>query len=254
MPSLDYEVVNSKGGKGFDGEWYSHDANNQPLPDPLQTVEVDETYIFLSNEAPTELSERWTMKLKGFMKPREEDTLFEFGITVAGRAKLYIDGQLVIDNWTLQRRGQSFFNTGTEEEKGRFLLKKGVSHEILVEFGNTKGPAVGDIDESLLVGGAGLRIGGAPVIDSDAEVEKAVELAKQADVAIVIVGLNGDWETEGYDRKTLKLPGKTDELVKRIGQANPRTIIVTQSVRPCSISQSSSEATIGISHRNALGE
>lgn len=230
LPSLDYEIVNSKGGKGFDAEWYSHDENNKPVSEPLTTLEVDETNIYIANSAPKELTERWTMKLKGSLKPREEDTLFEFGLSVAGRAKLYIDGNMIIDNWTLQRRGPSFFMTGTEEEKGRYLLKKGVAHKILLEFGNVRGPAVGDIDESILAGGPGVRIGGAPVIDPAEEIEKAVVAAREADVAIVVVGLNGDWETEGHDRATLKLPGATDELVRRVAEANPRTIVVTQAV------------------------
>jgi beta-glucosidase len=232
LPSLDFELINSEGGKGFDASWHSHDDKNEPLSEPVKVLKVDETNIFISNSAPKELTERWTMKLKARMRPREEDTLFEFGLMVAGRAKLYIDGNLVIDNWTLQRRGKSFFNSGTEEERGRYLLKKGVAHEVLLLFGNVRGPAEGDIDEILFAGGPGVRLGGAPVIDELEEIEKAAAIAKEADVAIVVVGLNGDWETEGYDRTHLKLPGKTDELVHRVAQANRRTIVVTQAVRP----------------------
>lgn len=60
--------------------------------------------------------------------------------------------------------------------------------------------------------------------------ERAVRLASEADVAIVVVGLNGEWETEGYDRKTLSLPGRTDELVTKVAAANAKTVVVTQSV------------------------
>ncbi|KAG8833577.1 hypothetical protein FRC17_010401 [Serendipita sp. 399] len=230
LPSLDFDVVNSRGGKGFDAQWFSHDENDKPLSEPLKSLEVDETYIFMSDSAPRELSERWTMVLKGSIRPREQDTEFEFGLTVAGRAKLYIDGQLVIDNWTLQRRGVSFFMTGTEEERGRFTLKAGVAHEILLEFGNVRGPAKGEFgDQGTITGGPGVRIGGAPVVDEHQELERAVSIATDADVAIVIVGLNGDHETEGNDRTSLKLPGKTDELVSRVGLANPNTIVINQS-------------------------
>lgn len=57
----------------------------------------------------------------------------------------------------------------------------------------------------------------------------AVKLAQEADVVIAVVGLNADWETEGYDRSTLALPGRTDELVSRVAKANPKTIVITQS-------------------------
>lgn len=59
---------------------------------------------------------------------------------------------------------------------------------------------------------------------------QAVQLAKEADVVIAVVGLNADWETEGYDRTTLALPGRTDELISKIAAANPNTVVVTQSV------------------------
>ncbi|KAG8854733.1 hypothetical protein FRB91_003186 [Serendipita sp. 411] len=230
LPSLDFDIINSQGGKGFDAGWFSHDEQDKPLPEPLKTLQVDETFIFISDSAPRELTERWTMKLKGFLRPREEDTEFEFGLTVAGRAKLYIDGQLIIDNWTLQRRGVSFFMTGTEEERGRYTLRAGVAHEILLEFNNIKGPAEGELgDQGTILGGPGVRVGGAPVVDEQQELERAVAIASEADVAIVVVGLNGDYETEGNDRTTLKLPGNTDELVSRVGKANPNTIVINQS-------------------------
>jgi len=76
-----------------------------------------------------------------------------------------------------------------------------------------------------------VRLGGAEVVDEDEEMAKAVKLAQEADVVIAIVGLNADWETEGYDRTTLALPRRTDELVEKVAKANSRTIVVTQSVR-----------------------
>ena len=63
---------------------------------------------------------------------------------------------------------------------------------------------------------------------------EAVKLASEADAVIAIVGLNADWESEGYDRKTLALPGRTDELINKVLAANPKTVVVTQSVRSIS--------------------
>jgi beta-glucosidase len=55
-------------------------------------------------------------------------------------------------------------------------------------------------------------------------------LAKDADGVIAIVGLDGDWETEGYDRTTLALPGRTDELIAKVSAMNAKTVVVTQAV------------------------
>jgi len=74
-----------------------------------------------------------------------------------------------------------------------------------------------------------VRLGGAEVQDPDVKMAEAVKLASEADVVIAVVGLNADWETEGYDRKTLALPGRTDELIAKVMAANPRTVVVTQS-------------------------
>lgn len=135
-----------------------------------------------------------------------------------------------MDNWTRQRRGPSFFGRATLEEKGTVDLKAGVAHDIEVIFVNVRGPADGDEDETVCDTDAALRLGGAPVIDEDAEIEEAVKLAKEADVAIVVVGLNSDWETEGYDRSTLSLAGRTDELVAKVSAVNKKTVVVTQTV------------------------
>jgi beta-glucosidase len=34
---------------------------------------------------------------------------FEFGLAVAGRARLFVNGDELIDNWTHQRRGDFFY-------------------------------------------------------------------------------------------------------------------------------------------------
>lgn len=77
----------------------------------------------------------------------------------------------------------------------------------------------------------GVRLGGAEVKDADVMMAAAVDLAKDADAVIAVVGLNSDWETEGYDRTTLALPGRTDELIEKVVRANKNTVVVTQSVR-----------------------
>jgi len=109
-------------------------------------------------------------------------------------------------------------------------LKAGIKNRILVEFCNVRSPADGDEDETVMDCNPGVRLGGAEVIDEDIKMAEAVEIAKKADVVVAIVGLNADWESEGYDRKTLALPGRTDELIEKVLAVNPNTVVVTQSV------------------------
>ncbi|KAJ8488421.1 hypothetical protein ONZ51_g3578 [Trametes cubensis] len=231
MPTLENEIVTDDGRPGWIGSFHSHEDDNsmRPVDKPLKTMHIDETRIFLSTDYPKELTKRFTLRLRGQLKPRDHDCEYEFGLLSAGRAKLWVDGQLVIDNWTKQKRGDAFFNSGSQEEYGIIPLKAGVSYSIFVEFCNVRAPADSDPDEALMDSNGGVRLGGAEVQHPDDLMASAVKLAEEADAAIVVVGLNADWETEGYDRTTLDLPGRTDELVRKVAAANKRTIVVTQS-------------------------
>ncbi|MEA2292431.1 MAG: beta-glucosidase [Solirubrobacteraceae bacterium] len=60
----------------------------------------------------------------------------------------------------------------------------------------------------------------------------AVAAAAAADVAIVVVGTSEEVESEGFDRESLALPGRQDELVRRVAAANPRTVVVVNSGAP----------------------
>jgi beta-glucosidase len=62
-----------------------------------------------------------------------------------------------------------------------------------VEFCNVRGPADGDEDETVMDMTAGVRLGGAELHDPEELLENAVELAKDADAVIAVVGLNADW-------------------------------------------------------------
>jgi beta-glucosidase-like glycosyl hydrolase len=62
-------------------------------------------------------------------------------------------------------------------------------------------------------------------------IERAVAAAKAADVAIVTGGLNHsrNQDSEDGDRHDMKLPWSQDELIRRVSQANPRTVVVIKS-------------------------
>jgi beta-glucosidase len=57
-------------------------------------------------------------------------------------------------------------------------------------------------------------------------IERAVELAARSEVALVFTGLSSEWESEGFDRAGLELPGEQNELIARVAEANPNTVVV----------------------------
>jgi beta-glucosidase len=68
--------------------------------------------------------------------------------------------------------------------------------------------------------------------DPDALIAEAVELARTSDVALVVVGTNSAVESEGFDRTSLDLPGRQDDLVRAVAAVNPRTVVLVNSGSP----------------------
>ncbi|MGW4113204.1 glycoside hydrolase family 3 C-terminal domain-containing protein [Actinosynnema sp. NPDC004786] len=64
------------------------------------------------------------------------------------------------------------------------------------------------------------------------ELALAVGLARTSDVAVVVVGTTDEIESEGFDRTSLALPGRQDELVRAVRAVNERTVVVVNSGGP----------------------
>lgn len=90
MPSLDFDLFTESGERGWIGTWHKHehDESMTPVDAPFVTRLIDETRIFVSLSAPQGITRRWTLRLRGQLLPRPYDTDFEFGLSVAGRAKV----------------------------------------------------------------------------------------------------------------------------------------------------------------------
>ncbi|WP_328550502.1 MULTISPECIES: beta-glucosidase family protein [unclassified Streptomyces] len=71
-----------------------------------------------------------------------------------------------------------------------------------------------------------------PQRDADELIAEAVEAARGADTAVVVVATTERVESEGFDRKNLDLPGRQDELVRAVAAANPNTVVVVNSGSP----------------------
>jgi beta-glucosidase len=61
---------------------------------------------------------------------------------------------------------------------------------------------------------------------------EAVDLARRADVVVLMVGLPGLFESEGYDRDHLHLPGDQEDLIAAVCAANPRTVVALSNGSP----------------------
>ncbi|MBB5785482.1 beta-glucosidase family protein [Jiangella mangrovi] len=64
------------------------------------------------------------------------------------------------------------------------------------------------------------------------ELAAAVEAARAADAALVVVGTSPRLERETIDRTSLDLPAGQDELVRAVAAVNPRTVVVVNAGSP----------------------
>ncbi|WP_051107941.1 beta-glucosidase family protein [Actinomadura atramentaria] len=89
------------------------------------------------------------------------------------------------------------------------------------------------VRRTFIPGTFALTLGTAPhTADPDALLAEAVETARGAEAAVVVVGTSEAAESEGADRTTLALPGRQDDLVAAVAAANPRTVVVVNAGSP----------------------
>jgi beta-glucosidase len=144
------------------------------------------------------------------------------GVFATGPVRMKINDVVVADAWKGWKTGRTFFEAGCDEVVGAVYLEAGRPYKVEVEYAKKAGQ---------LLDFTGIRIGvGLPL--GDKAIAAAAALARDADVAIVCVGRNGEWDTEGSDLLDIKLPGRQDELVSAVAKANPRTIVVLQTGGP----------------------
>lgn len=64
------------------------------------------------------------------------------------------------------------------------------------------------------------------------EVEKAVQAAKEADIAVVFAGLPDAFESESYDRKDMKLPVCQNHLIEEVAKVQPNLVVMLHNGSP----------------------
>ena len=146
-----------------------------------------------------------------------------FGIESVAPVRVIIDGAVVLDNVDVPRGG-SFFGMGKPETVVTVDLEAGRTYLFVVEVRHTPTGA----------GLSGLSVGAIPP-ENENMMEEAVTLAATSDVSIVVVGTNDDWESEGWDRETIALPGEQDALIAEVAKVSKRTIVIVNAGSPVSM-------------------
>jgi beta-glucosidase len=143
-------------------------------------------------------SVRWTGSIAAPSEP-----LHKIGVEGNDGYRLFVDDVLVIDDWAKQSFGRRTADVS---------WPPGSTHRIRLEYFESTGNA-----RLRLIWDAGV------VDDSAARIDEAVALARRSDVAIVVAGIE---EGEFRDRALLGLPGRQEELIRRIAGTGKPVVVM----------------------------
>jgi len=153
---------------------------------------------------PTDsFSVRWT----GYLKFNRTGN-YTLDVSSDDGVRLYLDNNLLIDDWNDHAMMTNSFTT---------YFKANEYYKITLEYYENGGWSIVKL---------GWRLPNKELL------AKAVDAAKNSDLAIVFAGTNYNYESEGYDRKNLILPNDQDNLIKEISKVNGNTIVVLTTGSP----------------------
>ncbi|WP_371600960.1 beta-glucosidase [Streptomyces sp. NBC_00564] len=167
-----------------------------------------------------------TVELTGTFTPRDSGP-HTFGVKGLGAFKLTVDGTTYFDD--VQRTDkddpfEAFFGAPVPRAQAELTAGEPVTVSLthVVTF-----------PEGIPMKVIGFALAHQePQRDADELIAEAVEAARAADTAVVVVATTDRVESEGFDRKDLRLPGRQDDLVHAVAAANPNTVVVVNSGSP----------------------
>ncbi|KAF8691106.1 glycosyl hydrolase 3 family, partial [Rhizoctonia solani] len=247
-PLLGTKQLRTKEGKpGFDIEWFHEDPLKNINAERVHYTHGTHSSMWFIDNLPEHLNPRCWATITATYTP-EFSGKHEFGVSADGLVDMYLDGTKIIDNSTSPTPGSAFFGTGTTEVLATVSLEANKSAQIVLQYASALSAREKGIPESefasLVNSRGGCRFGGGPIFSVDEGIQDAIEAAKGADAAIVVIGLNNDWESEGHDRTNMSLPGATNQLVSAVLEANKQTIIVVISGTPVTMPWASEASAV----------
>ena len=212
LPSLAMlDVHDLTGAPGLSVDFF---RGQEPTGEPVERWQTVSAELHLFGDLPVGLPQNdFSVRVSTWLTADRAGS-YAIAMRGLGGRRLLVDGVLVADEWdapagidtaTALFEGKEHGGT-LELEAGRRVLVQAELHS------REDAPSL-------------LAIGCRPPEDID-PVGRAVAAAAAAEVAIVVVGTDDTWDTEGRDRNSVTLPGSQDELVRRVAAANPRTVVV----------------------------
>ncbi|MFT5195297.1 MAG: beta-glucosidase [Cellvibrionaceae bacterium] len=219
LPALDKNLIKTSiGEQGVEIQFF--DATDLS-GDPVDTVTRDRMEMaFAGNINPNLKSgQNYSARITGTFTPNVSGE-HQFSMVSAGLGRMKINGQTVIDNWDNYNPGVSLFDLEHAEKHHTLKANAGEPLQIEVEISSENAGMMNMV-----------RFGYLPPLPAD-PIAEAVKAAQDADVAVIFVGTNHEWETEGNDQASMDLPGEQNALISAVAAVNPNTVVVLNTGTP----------------------
>jgi beta-glucosidase len=118
LPALGPELLDGKLRVEY---WNGHEPSGPPL---LSRESREASFTWFGKFAPEIDPRAFSVRVTGALVPRVSGE-YEFALVSAGKSRLLVGGELVVDNWTDQAPGDAFFNLGSAEKRGSRRLEAG---------------------------------------------------------------------------------------------------------------------------------
>lgn len=190
---------------------YEHTAKQVSLNLGFYNFEGFNAQSSKLDNLPTSLNGMMSARYTGIINvPKSGE--YTLSTTSYGSSKVYIDGNLVIDN-----AGEQL---NTIEKT--VTLEANKNYDVKIEYKTDYKDASGNDN------GGQLRFGWeASDIIVDKNINDAVNLAKKSDVAVI---LTRTYDSEGYvDRSDMELPNNQEQLIKEVAKVNKNVVVVNES-------------------------
>lgn len=183
---------------GMKGEYF----DNMELSGKPVVTRIDSTIDFsfgTNSPAPglpkDQFSVRWTGKI---IPP---DTIYHLGTSCDDGSRLYLDGKLLIDDWS---------DHGEKPIGEEVKLIPGQEYEVIVEYYDNALGATARLTWDL----------------NQKDFSSAKKVAAKNDVVILMLGISPGLSQEELDRKEIELPQVQRDLINEVASVNPNVVIV----------------------------
>ncbi|KAL3455182.1 periplasmic beta-glucosidase precursor [Aspergillus heterothallicus] len=214
-------------------DWFDgHDTTQNPVA----SRHIDDLYYISYGDLPPEIDRvtNYSFRVRTVLTAQTTGT-HKLSLAGVGPSKLFVDGKEVAsESGKRQPDGELFCTYGSHEVFITMEMVAGQQYHLVAEghsHDRQLDPELCGRLKPMEDQFQGVRIGYEEESCNDLPSE-AAHLCSDSDAAIIVVGRDKEWETEGLDMPMWELPGDQTRLIEEVAAVCPRTIVVIQAGTP----------------------